>query len=378
MIEIKGKYSTAKVFTQTLEPSAEGQIRTMCDQPFTAGSKIRIMPDVHAGKGCTIGTTMTIGEYVVPNIVGVDIGCGMDTVLLKEKRIDLPKLDSFIRENIPHGMEVRQRPHRSHGRIHPEELRCWKSIDKRNVVQSLGTLGGGNHFIEIDRCGDDLYLVIHTGSRGLGKKVAEYYQKIAYRRLGGKSQTQVPYELAYLKDELLEDYLHDMKLMQDFAALNRQIIKEVILGGMKLHEEDWFTTVHNYIDIENRILRKGSVSSQKGERLLIPLNMRDGSLICTGKGNPDWNYSAPHGAGRLFSRSEAKKSFTLSSFKKEMEGIFTTSVDEGTLDECPMAYKPVEEIVSAIGDTVEIEQTLKPIYNFKASEQERKRRNAKR
>ena len=245
-------------------------------------------------------------------------------------------------------------------------------------MESLGSLGGGNHFIEIDRCGDDLYLVIHTGSRGLGKKVAEYYQKIAYRRLGGKSQTQVPYELAYLKDELLEDYLHDMKLMQDFAALNRQIIKEVILGGMKLHEEDWFTTVNNYIDMENRILRKGSVSSQKGERLLIPLNMRDGSLICTGKGNPDWNYSAPHGAGWLFSRSEAKKSFTLSSFKKGMEGIFTTSVDEGTLDECPMAYKPVEEIVSAIGDTVEIEQTLKPIYNFKASEQERKRRNAKR
>ncbi|MCI8332321.1 MAG: RtcB family protein [Clostridiales bacterium] len=374
MIEIKGTYNTAKIYTDTLEGSAEGQILTMCNQPFTKDSKIRIMPDVHAGKGCTIGTTMTIGDKVVPNLVGVDIGCGMETVKLKTKRPELPKLDSFIRQNIPSGMSVRESPHRSHGRIDLDELRCIKKLDIRRAKESLGTLGGGNHFIEVDSDGDDLYLVIHTGSRNLGKKVAEYYQERAYKSLGGRDQEDIPYELAYLEGQDLEDYLNDMAIMQNYASLNRQIIKEVILDGMKWKDEGCFSTIHNYIDIEAGILRKGAVSAKQGETLLIPMNMRDGSLICTGLGNADWNYSAPHGAGRLMSRNDANSSFTVSAFKKEMEGIYTTSVNKETLDECPMAYKPMEEIMKNISKTVTIERMIKPIYNFKASENIGKRR----
>lgn len=316
MITIPGIYAAAKVYTDVIEPSAEGQIRALCDQQFAAGSKIRIMPDVHTGKGCTIGTTMTVGDFVVPNLVGVDIGCGMDVVRLSEKRINLPELDSFIRKNIPHGRDVRERPHRSHGRIDIDELICIKKVDTRRAKESLGTLGGGNHFIEIDR----------------------------------------------------DDYLHDMALMQRFAALNRRIIKECILDAMKLREADFFTTIHNYIDMEHMILRKGAVSAREGERLLIPLNMRDGALICTGLGNDDWNQSAPHGAGRLFSRTQAENSFTLSAFKKSMEGIYTTSVGQDTLDECPMAYKDPQTIIDAIGDTVRIEKQIRPIYNFKSSD----------
>lgn len=368
MIEIQGKYNIAKVYVDVLESSAEGQIRALCDQPFAQGSRIRIMPDVHAGKGCTIGTTMTITDKVVPNLVGVDIGCGMLTVKLKEKRLNLPAIDSFIRQNIPCGRKVRERPHRGHGRIDIDELRCIKRLNARCAAESLGTLGSGNHFIEVDREGEDFYLVIHTGSRNLGLRVAEYYQERAYQSLGGKAQAEIPYELAYLTGTDLEDYLHDMELMQRFAALNRQIIKEVILDGMKLHEEDSFSTVHNYIDFADGILRKGAVSAKAGEKLLIPLNMRDGSLICTGLGNPDWNFSAPHGAGRLMSRKEAANAFTVSAFKKEMEGIFTTSVSAETLDECPMAYKPMDEILENITDTVQVERRLQPVYNFKAGE----------
>ncbi len=369
MIEIHGKYASAKVFTDELELSAQGQIQAMCDQPFTKGAKIRIMPDVHAGAGCTIGTTMTIGEYVVPNIVGVDIGCGMNVVRLSEKRLDLPKLDSFIRANIPHGRDVRDRPHRSHGRLDFEELRCLKKLDRRRIKESLGTLGGGNHFIEIDRDDDmNLYLVIHTGSRNPGLQVAQYYQNEAYRALGGKKGADVPYELSYLSGELMEDYLNDMDFMQRFAAQNRLIIQEDILDRMKLSPADFFTTVHNYIDTKKMILRKGAVSAATGERLIIPLNKRDGALICTGLGNPDWNESAPHGAGRLYSRREAEERFTVSQFKKEMAGIFTTSADRDTLDECPMAYKDAESIIGAVGDTVTIEKRIKPIYYFKSSD----------
>ena len=368
MIEITGQFNKAIVYTESLEPSAESQLRAMLDQPFCTGSRIRIMPDVHAGKGCTIGTTMTIKDKVVPNIVGVDIGCGMETVKLSNKRINLPELDSFIKKNIPSGRNVRERPHRSHGRIDLNDLRCVKKLDLRRAKESLGTLGGGNHFIEIDQEGDDLYLVIHTGSRNPGLKVAEYYQKIAYTSLGGKSQSDIPYELAWLTGENMDDYLHDMGLMQRFAALNRQIIKEVILDGMKLKEEGSFTTIHNYIDLDAMILRKGSVSAKKGEQLLIPMNMRDGSLVCTGLGNADWNYSAPHGAGRLMSRKEAKDHFTLAEFRKEMEGIFTTTLSKDTLDEAPMVYKPMDQIIRMIGDTVRIDKMIKPIYNFKAGE----------
>lgn len=369
MISIKSTYGEVKVFSNELEQSAEGQIKTLCEQPFITGSKIRIMPDVHAGKGCTIGTTMTIGDYVVPNLVGVDIGCGMLTVQLEEKRLNLPELDSFIRQNIPYGRDVRERPHRSHGRINLEDLRCYKKVDTRRAKESLGTLGGGNHFIEVDKDEDGtLYLVIHTGSRNLGLRVAELYQKKAYNAVGGRKQTDVPYELAYLIGEEKDDYLYDMAFMQRFAELNRRIIKEVILDGLKLHEADSFSTIHNYIDTDTMILRKGAVSAKKDERLLIPMNMRDGSLICTGLGNEDWNYSAPHGAGRKFSRKDAENSFTVSEFKKQMEGIFTTSVSQDTLDECPMAYKPMEEILQNIGEIVRVERIIRPIYNFKASE----------
>lgn len=369
MILIEGTYNQVKVFADNLEVSAEGQIKALCEQPFVAGSKIRIMPDVHAGKGCTIGTTMTIGDYIVPNLVGVDIGCGMLTVRLKEKRINLPELDSFIRQNIPYGRDVRERTHRSHGRINLEELLCYKKIDTRRAKESLGTLGGGNHFIEIDKDDEgNLYLVIHTGSRNLGLRVAEFYQKIAYNSIGGREQTEIPYELAPLTGQDKEHYLQDMEFMQRFAELNRCIIKEIILDGLKLHETDSFTTVHNYIDINEMILRKGAVSAKLNERLLIPINMRDGSLICTGLGNEDWNYSAPHGAGRRFSRTEAENKFTLSEYKKQMTGIYTTSVSKDTLDECPMAYKPIEDILKNISKTVRVEGIIKPIYNFKASE----------
>lgn len=369
MIEIKGTYGEAKVFTAELDNSASGQIKALCEQPFITGSKIRIMPDVHAGKGCTIGTTMTIGDFVVPNLVGVDIGCGMLTVQLEEKRLNLPELDSFIHQNIPYGRDVRERTHRSHGRINLEDLRCYKKVDTRRAKESLGTLGGGNHFIEVDKDDDgNLYLVIHTGSRNLGLRVAELYQKKAYNAVGGRKQTEIPYELAYLTGEEKDDYLYDMAFMQRFAELNRRIIKEVILDGMKLHEADSFTTIHNYIDTDAMILRKGAVSANAGERLLIPMNMRDGSLICTGLGNEDWNCSAPHGAGRRFSRTEAENSFTVSEFKKQMEGIYTTSVSKDTLDECPMAYKPMNEILGNIKDTVRVERIIRPIYNFKASE----------
>ena len=263
MITILGIYAAAKVYTDVIEPSAEGQIRALCDQQFAAGSKIRIMPDVHTGKGCTIGTTMTVGDFVVPNLVGVDIGCGMDVVRLFEKRINLPELDSFIRKNIPHGRDVRERPHRSHGRIDIDEFICIKKVDTRRAKESLGTLGGGNHFIEIDRDDEEnLYLVIHTGSRNPGLQVAEHYQNKAYSNLGGRKQTEIPFELAYLTGDDRDDYLHDMAFMQRFAALNRRIIKECILDAMKLREADFFTTIHNYIDMEHMILRKGAVSAR--------------------------------------------------------------------------------------------------------------------
>lgn len=373
MVIIQGEYNSAAVYTDELESSAEGQIRTLCNQPFTVGSNIAIMPDVHAGKGCTIGTTMTVGEFVVPCLVGVDIGCGMLTVRLKEKRINLPSLDSFIRQNIPCGRDVRERPHRSHGRISLEDLRCYRKIDSRRAKESLGTLGGGNHFIEIDRDDEEnLYLVIHTGSRNPGLRVAEFYQKKAYDSVGGRKQNDIPYELSPLTGDGKEDYLADMKLMQQFAALNRRIIKEEILDGMRLHEEEEFTTVHNYIDTDEMILRKGAVSAKTGERLLIPINMRDGSLICTGLGNESMNCSAPHGAGRKYSRTDAESSFTLSQFKASMEGIFTTSVSRETLDECPMAYKDMNEILQNIQETVTIDKMIKPVYNFKASEHGKK------
>jgi RNA-splicing ligase RtcB len=367
MIEIKGIYNTAIIYADTIESAAEGQIRKLVDQSFTAGSKIRIMPDVHAGAGCTIGTTMTITDKVVPNLVGVDIGCGMETIKLTNKRVDLPKLDSFIHKNIPAGMEVRSNNHKYINEIDLTSLRCKDHVNLQRGELSLGTLGGGNHFIELNKDDDgSIYLVIHSGSRNIGLQVAKYYQDEAYKKL--KSQEDIPYELAYCEGGLLDDYLHDMKIMQKFANWNRLAIADTIMHGCKLHEESRFTTIHNYIDMEHMILRKGAVSARSGEMLLIPINMRDGSLICEGMGNPDWNYSAPHGAGRLMSRNDAKRSFSLSAFKKEMNGIYSTTINNDTIDECPMAYKDMDSILSQIHTSVKVIKQIKPIYNFKASE----------
>ncbi|MBO5226838.1 MAG: RtcB family protein [Ruminococcus sp.] len=375
MIEITGKYNKAIIYADELEISAEGQIRKLLDQSFTVGSKIRIMPDVHAGAGCTIGTTMTIADKAVPNLVGVDIGCGMETIKLTNKRIDLPKLDSFIHKNIPAGMEVRSAPHKYIENTELELLRCWEHVNTQRGELSLGTLGGGNHFIEIDKDEEgDLYLVVHSGSRNIGLQTAQYYQDQAYKLL--KSNEDIPYELAYCEGKLLDDYLHDMKILQEFADWNRRAIADTIMRGCKLHEESRFTTIHNYIDMEHMILRKGAVSAQSGEMLLIPINMRDGALICEGKGDPEWNYSAPHGAGRLMSRSEVKQSFTLSAYKKEMKGIYSTTVNSETLDECPMAYKDMDTILSQIGSSVKILKKIKPVYNFKAGENAVRRKKA--
>lgn len=398
MIELSGKYSSAKVFTDVIEPDAISQIITLCSQELSKDSKIRIMPDVHAGTGCTIGTTVTITDKAVPNMVGVDIGCGMETVKIKEKHIELQKLDKLIYEKIPSGFGIRNTPHRYAEKIPLENLYCIEHIDLEKAEKSIGTLGGGNHFIEADKASDgSIYIVVHSGSRHLGVEVAKYYQNEAYKRLNktsksdidelvarlkseGKTKniqqeikklvntktTNIPKHLAYAEGELFEQYIHDMKIVQEFALVNRQAMITEIIKGMKLHITEQFSTIHNYIDTDNMILRKGAVSAQNGEKLIIPINMRDGSLICTGKGNPDWNFSAPHGAGRLMSRSQAKQSFTVSEYKKQMKGIYSTSINSSTLDECPMAYKNIDDILENISDTVTVDDIIKPIYNFKA------------
>ncbi len=399
MTELKGKYNEAKIFTDIVDEASVSQVLLLLDQEFTAGSRIRLMPDIHAGAGCTIGTTMTISDKIVPNLVGVDIGCGMETVKIKEEHIELQKLDKLIYEKIPSGFDVREKTHRYFGEIDLKELCCYKQINPLRAEKSLGTLGGGNHFIEADTDDEgNIYLVIHSGSRHLGLEVACFYQEEGYKELNSASKseieslisdlkaqgrekeiqkrlkklnnvqrTSIPKSLAYVSGNLFDCYIHDMKIVQKYAELNRQAMTDEILKGMKLHEEESFTTVHNYIDTDSMILRKGTVSAQKGERLLIPINMRDGSLICIGKGNDDWNRSAPHGAGRLMSRSAARESFTVSEFKNQMNGIYTSSVNKGTLDECPMAYKKIDDIIDNIADTADIEKIIKPIYNFKAN-----------
>lgn len=402
MIELKGTYNEAKIFTDHADESSIAQVRVLLEQEFVSGSRIRLMPDIHAGAGCTIGTTMTITDKIVPNLVGVDIGCGMETALLKEKHIELQKLDKIIYEKIPSGFEIREKTHPYFDEIDLTQLYCYKHINPARAEKSLGTLGGGNHFIEADKDEDgNLYLVVHSGSRHLGLEVAQYYQEEGWKALNGTAKkdierliadlkaqgreqeiqtavearkstvkTDVPRMLAYVTGDLFGQYIHDMKIIQKYAVLNRQAMMREIVKGMKLHVKEQFTTVHNYIDTDAMILRKGAVSAKKGEKLLIPVNMRDGSLICTGKGNEDWNESAPHGAGRLMSRSAARQAFTVSEFKKQMSGVYTTSVNKGTLDECPMAYKGMEEIVANIADTAEIDKIIRPVYNFKAGDED--------
>lgn len=403
MQQIQGMYNTAKIFTDmALEENVVSQIKALCNQQYAKESKIRIMPDVHAGAGCTIGTTMTITDKIVPNLVGVDIGCGMETVRLKQKHMELQKLDKLIYEKIPSGFAIHSTPHSFAEKIDLSALRCAKFVNLQRAYHSMGTLGGGNHFIEVNQNdAGTLYIVVHSGSRHIGLEVANYYQRAGYEALNKNDKnavneliaqyhaqhrekeiqsalkalkkqnlTDIPYALAYVEGSLFEDYIHDMKLIQQFAALNRKAMVHTILKGMGLKAEETFTTTHNYIDTDTMILRKGAVSAKKGEKLLIPINMRDGSLICEGKGNPDWNESAPHGAGRIMSRAQAKRTFTVSQFKKEMNGIYTTSVNKNTLDECPMAYKSMEDIVRNITPTAQITEIIKPIYNFKAGEED--------
>jgi tRNA-splicing ligase RtcB len=345
MIEIKGKYNTAIVFTNNIETSAAQQIQELCNQEFVQGSSIRIMPDVHTGVGCTIGTTMTITDKVVPNLVGVDIGCGIEVSKLAQRHLELNKLDKLIREQIPSGFAIRDKEHSFVEDIDLNQLRCVKAVNMKRARRSIGTLGGGNHFIEVNKDSKgNLYLVIHSGSRNLGLQVAKYYQEEACRQIG----PGIPKSLAYVSGQLFMDYIHDMKIIQAYAHLNRRAMVRQIVRGMKLEVAEQFTTIHNYIDTEAMVLRKGAVSARKGEKLLIPINMRDGSLICIGKGNPEWNYSAPHGAGRIMSRTQARNTLTMGQYRETMEGIFTTSVNRDTLDECPLAYKPMEEIIANV------------------------------
>ncbi len=399
MLEIKGKVNTAVCYAKVVEDEAIEQIRRMCDYEFTEGSRIRIMPDVHAGKGCTIGTTMTVTDKAVPNIVGVDIGCGMYTVTLGKGDIDFEKLDEAA-HFVPSGMNVWEGRQE---RFDLTALRCYRSLrDTKRLERSLGTLGGGNHFIEVDRAEDGTnYLVIHSGSRNLGKQVAEIYQQLAidlnkgketyfqerdaiireYKAAGRRKEIQaaleaiswnkreatMPEDLCFLYGSYLEDYLFDVEICQTFARRNREKIAEVLLDRTGMSGADSFHTIHNYIDTEEMILRKGAIAAHEGEKVLIPINMRDGSVLAVGKGNPEWNYSAPHGAGRIMSRKKAKENLDMDDYKREMEGIYTTSVNEATLDEAPMAYKSLEDIIDVIKESVTVIDIMKPIYNFKAN-----------
>ncbi len=402
MLEIKGKMNTAICYAKVIEDGAIEQIRRMCDYALTEGSQVRIMPDVHVGKGCTIGTTMTVIDKVCPNIVGVDIGCGMYTVKLADLEIDFEKVDAAC-HYIPSGMNVWEGRTE---RFDLTNLRCYRSLQAtKRLERSLGTLGAGNHFIEIDKAADgEFYLVIHSGSRNLGKQVAQVYQQLAvdlhegkeeyfkqkdeiirsYKESGKRDEIQdalkklktafigknleVPMELCWLYGTFLEDYLHDVEICQRFAKRNRERMAEIILERTGMTSVETFHTIHNYIDTEERILRKGAIAAHAGEKVLIPINMRDGSIIAIGKGNSEWNYSAPHGAGRVMSRSQAKTSLDVDTYKASMEGIYTTSVNEKTLDEAPMAYKSLEDIIDVIRESVDIIEVMKPVYNFKASD----------
>lgn len=365
MIEITGKHNTAIVYTDELEDSAREQIQAMTELEGFSDSKIRVMPDVHTGMGSTIGTTMTITDKVVPGMVGVDIGCGMETVEIEEREIDFEKLDALIRREIPAGFHIRKKAHPYHTDIDLNALKIRDKVKLDRAKLSIGTLGGGNHFIEVAKADDGrLFIVVHSGSRHLGSEVAMHYQKEAVKAQRANQAIQKHH--AYVEGALFDDYMHDMTLVQRFAKLNRKAMIDIILQGMDLTPVEEFTTVHNYIEADTMILRKGAVSAKKGEKLLIPINMRDGSLVCEGKGNDDWNQSAPHGAGRLLSRTEARDVLRLDEFKEQMKGVYTTSVSQRTLDEAPAAYKDAEDIIKHISPTAEILFRIKPVYNFKS------------
>ena len=394
-----------KIFTNNIEQEAINQINLLLEQEPFKNCKVRIMPDVHAGKGCVIGFTADLGDKVIPNIVGVDIGCGMLCVELGNIDIDLKLLDDIINKYIPAGRNIREQKLIDFEKIN--DLYCLRELkETKKFNRAIGTLGGGNHFIEIDVDDENnKYLVIHTGSRNLGKQVADYYQDLAiqlcsgkeemfkrkeeiikiYKEQGRKSEIQkalkelekeykqnkpdLPNELCYLEGKYREMYLHDMKICQEYAKINRQYIASEIIKNMNIYTNSLtpaFETIHNYISFEDNIVRKGAIRANKGERVIIPINMRDGSIIAVGKGNEDWNNSAPHGAGRIMSRHKAKETFNLEEFKESMKNIYSTSVVEETIDEAPFVYKPMQEIIDNIKDTVEIKKIIKPIYNFKA------------
>lgn len=385
-----------KIFTDNIEETAVAQIYQLLEQPAFKDAKVRIMPDVHAGAGCVIGFTADLGDKVIPNIVGVDIGCGMHVIKIGHIDINLPALDEFIHKNIPAGFAVNGTIQKA---FDLTQLYCYDELINVNRLSlGIGSLGGGNHFLELDEDENGCkYFVIHTGSRNLGKQMALLYQekaieycrnidkplieaKIAELKSQGRQseietelnkirkdykQYSVPKDLCYLEGELRERYLHDMKLCQQYAVLNRQAIADKIKEFLGITPEDEWECIHNYIDDSNMV-RKGAISAHKGEKVIIPLNMRDGSILGLGRGNPDWNESGPHGAGRLMSRGDAKRSLSIDDFKESMQGIYTTTVDETTLDEAPMVYKPAQEIIDAISDTIEITAIIKPLYNFKA------------
>lgn len=372
MKTIHGVATSAIIFdTNTTEHSiddyAVAQLQALCDNSAFTGSKIRVMPDVHPGKVTTIGFTATLGSRLLPNVIGIDIGCGMTLAKVKVKTREFQKLDTVIREQIPTGFSVRKKEHHKATDFDLTRLCCYTHIQEKKAKLSLGTLGGGNHFIELDIDDENnVYLIIHSGSRHLGKEVTEYYLNVGQKTLKNRG-IEVPYELTYLDGDLMRDYLHDLSIVQEFASLNREIIRDEICKGMKWKILDSYSCIHNYVDFrpQTPILRKGAISAQKDEPVIIPINMRDGVLLGRGLGNEEWNCSAPHGAGRIFKREDVKNNFTVSAFKKEMKGIYSSCISKETLDEAPFAYRRMEEIADVIKETVEIEHILKPIYNYK-------------
>lgn len=376
---IKGAYTSAQIYTTNnqataIDSYALAQIRMICDQEASKGCRIRVMPDVHPGKVGTIGLTMTVGKRIMPNLIGIDIGCGMTLARIKTRNIECQKLDTIIRESVPSGFAIRTKVHHFADSVALSRLKCCNHIRSGKALLSLGSLGSGNHFIEADIDNEgNLYVVIHSGSRHLGKEVTEYYLNEGQNYLKSRN-INLPYELTWLEGSLMKDYLHDLQIVQEFASLNRAVILDELAKGMKWKILDTYECVHNYVDASKEtietfgsaMLRKGAISAKSGEKVIIPINMRDGIILGTGLGNADWNCSAPHGAGRILKREDVRNHFTVSSFRSEMKGIYTSCINKDTLDEAPFAYRSLRDITDVIGSTVTINQILKPIYNFKA------------
>ncbi len=365
---VNGVYTSAKIFTDTIEDYAAAQIQMLCDNEAFEGCTIRIMPDVHPAKVGTIGFTSTVGKRILPNVVGIDIGCGVTLAKLKQRKTEFQKLDKVIRENVPSGFGIRKKMHRFIQEFDFLDLNCIEHIHIEKTELSLGTLGGGNHFIELDQDEEGtLYAAVHSGSRRLGKEVTEYYLAEGQKELKKKG-ISVPYELTYLEEGLMERYLRDIQVVQEFAELNRRAVLDELARAMKWKVQEQDSCAHNYIEDsgEEMILRKGAISAREGEPIIIPVNMRDGILLGVGKGNTDWNYSAPHGAGRKIKREDVKSRFTVSQYKAEMKGVYSSCIGKDTLDEAPFAYRSLRDIEEWIGDTVEISKRIKPVYNYKA------------